>query len=132
MDPISIEYAFTLPIGYRGSDGYLYREGIMRLATAGDEIYAMRDHRVQANAAYLAVVTLARVVKLDQLEAMSTAVIEELFLRDFTYLQKLYNEINGVDDADASADSPHSSLESAGAFPGNVEALPVQANFTKR
>lgn len=129
MNPISTEFPFTLPIGYRGSDGYLYREGVMRLATAGDEIYAMRDHRVQAQPAYLTVVTLARVVSLDKLDAMSTAVIEELFLRDFSYLQKLYNEINGVDDVDESGDgAPERSV----GLPGNVEALPVQASFTKR
>ncbi|GLU34884.1 hypothetical protein WKR88_26080 [Trinickia caryophylli] len=129
MDPISTEYPFVLPIGYRGPDGYLYREGVMRLATAGDEIYAMRDHRVQANAAYLTAVLLARVVTLDKLEVMSTSVIEDLFLRDFNYLQKLYDEINGVDQDSTAAELPSDMRAS---LPGNVEALPVQASFTKR
>lgn len=129
MDPISTEYPFVLPVGYQGPDGSLYREGVMRLATAGDEIYAMRDHRVQANAAYLTAVLLARVVTLDKLEVMSTSVIEDLFLRDFSYLQKLYDEINGVDQDGAAAESP---LDLRGSLPGNVEALPVQASFTKR
>lgn len=129
MDPISTEYAFTLQIGYRGADGYLYREGTMRLATAGDEIFAMRDHRVQANPAYLTVVTLARVVKFDKVDVMSTTIIEELFLRDFTYLQKLYDEINGVDESEPSSES---GVDFGGGLPGNVEALPDQASYTKR
>jgi hypothetical protein len=43
------EYEFTLPIGYRDGEGTLHRHGVMRLATTGDEILPLKDHRVQAN-----------------------------------------------------------------------------------
>ena len=41
-------YPFRLPRGYVDADGNLHREGQMRLATAGDELTAMRDPRVKA------------------------------------------------------------------------------------
>ena len=37
------EFSFTLPLGYVDDDGTLHREGIMRLATAADEIHPLRD-----------------------------------------------------------------------------------------
>ena len=59
MSVISTEVEFTLPIGYRDGDGNLHRQGVMRLATAGDEILPLKDHRVQANPAYLSVIVLS-------------------------------------------------------------------------
>jgi hypothetical protein len=98
MSVISTEVEFTLPIGYRDADGNLHRQGVMRLATAGDEILPLKDHRVQANPAYLAIIVLSRVVtKLGSLDMISTHVIEELFSADFAFLQDLYNRINQVD-----------------------------------
>jgi hypothetical protein len=35
---LQTEYEFTLPQGYIDADGTLHRQGIMRLATAEDEI----------------------------------------------------------------------------------------------
>jgi len=97
MSAISTEVEFTLPIGYRDADGTLHRQGVMRLATAGDEILPLRDHRVQANPAYLAVIVLSRViVRLGSLDMVNTKVIEDLFSADFAYLQDLYNVINQV------------------------------------
>ena len=43
------EYEFTLPRGYVDKDGNLNKKGVMRLATASDEIVPMRDNRVQQN-----------------------------------------------------------------------------------
>ena len=43
------EYRFTLPKGYLDKNGTLHREGVMRLANAGDEIVPLRDPRVQQN-----------------------------------------------------------------------------------
>lgn len=97
MGFIATEVEFTLPIGYRDADGQLHRQGMMRLATAGDEILPLKDHRVQANPAYLTIIVLSRViVKLGTLEMVNTKVIEELFSADFAYLQTLYNRINQV------------------------------------
>lgn len=98
MSPISTEVEFTLPLGYRDGEGNLHRNGVMRLATAGDEILPLKDHRVQANPAYLIVIVLSRVVvRLGHLEMINTKVIEDLFSADFAYLQTLYNRINQVD-----------------------------------
>jgi hypothetical protein len=126
---ITTEYAFTLPIGFRDTEGTLHRNGVIRLATAGDEIFAMRDSRVQANPAYLPLILIARTVKLGALEEMSPAVVEALFVSDFAYLQKLYNTVNRIDDDGMSSESmPDFGGEAA----GNVEALPSQASFMKR
>ena len=56
------EIEFELPKGYVDDGGTLHRRGTMRLATAADEILPLRDHRVQQNEAYLAVIVLARVI----------------------------------------------------------------------
>lgn len=98
MSAISTEFEFTLPIGYRDGDGTLHREGVMRLATAADEILPLRDHRVQNNPAYLSVIVLSRVVtRLGSLDMINTKVIEDLFSADFNFLQKVYNRINEIE-----------------------------------
>ena len=56
------EVQFTLPKGYLATDGMLHKEGVMRLATAADEILPLKDPRVQQNPAYLTVILLSRVV----------------------------------------------------------------------
>lgn len=102
MSVISTEFEFTLPIGYRDGDGTLHRHGVMRLATAGDEILPLKDHRVQANPGYLSIIVLSRVVvKLGTLEMINTKVIEDLFSADFNALQQLYNRINQVEESEA-------------------------------
>jgi hypothetical protein len=115
-DLISTEYRFKLKIGLRGPDGTLYREGTMRLATAGDEIHTLRDHRVQANPSYQKVILLARTVMLDRLDAVTPETIEELFMTDFAQLQRLYMEINGLDDDDV----PLAGVDAGGVRAGNV------------
>ena len=98
------EVDFELPKGYVDDSGTLHRRGVMRLATAADEILPLRDPRVQQNEAYLAVIVLARViVRLGQLPEVHTGVIEGLFASDLAYLQRLYEELNSGDDVD----SPH-------------------------
>ena len=89
------EFEFTLPKGYVDEEGNLHRKGIMRLATAADEILPMKDPRVQANPAYLTVILLSRVItKLGTLETINTKVIENLFTSDLAYLQDFYQRIN--------------------------------------
>jgi hypothetical protein len=129
-DPISIEFPFTLPIGYRAEDGSLYRDGVMRLATAADEIFSMRDSRVQVNPAYQSIVVLARVVvSLGRLELITPAVIESLFMADFNHLLRLYEKVNQLD-ADSGAQQAPGQLQET--RPGNVESLPFQTSFMKR
>lgn len=92
------EHAFQLPRGFVDQSGTLHREGIMRLATAADEILPMRDPRVQQNPSYLTIILLARVVtKLGSLAAVDTKVIEGLYTMDLAYLQDLYQRINAMD-----------------------------------
>src|SRR5947207_13435473 len=92
---IQTEYSFTLPIGYQDKDGTLHREGVMRLATAADEIVPLKDPRVQANQAYLVVILLSRVVtRLGSIDHINPKIIESLYAADLAYLQDLYNQIN--------------------------------------
>jgi hypothetical protein len=100
------EIEFTLPKGYLDDDGVLHRSGVMRLATAADEILPLKDPRVQQNPAYLTVIVLARVIlKLGSVADITTRVIEGLFASDLGYLQKLYEELNGVDAAEPAIQS---------------------------
>jgi hypothetical protein len=95
------EVEFELPKGYVDEGGTLHRRGVMRLATAADEILPLRDPRVQQNEAYLAVIVLARViVHLGQLPEVHTGIIEGMFASDLAYLQRLYEELNSLDDGD--------------------------------
>jgi hypothetical protein len=91
------EVSFELPKGYVDAEGTLHRSGTMRLATAADEIYPLRDPRVQGWPAYLIVVLLARVVtRLGSLPDVNPGVVEGLFSEDLAHLQDLYNRINGL------------------------------------
>jgi len=68
----------------------------MRLATAADEILPLKDPRVQQNPAYLTVILLSRVVKkLGSLGDIHPGVIEGLYASDLSYLQAVYQELNG-------------------------------------
>ena len=92
---LQTEFAFTLPKGYVDKDGNLHKEGVMRLATAADEIKPMKDMRVRSNQAYLVIVLLARVItRLGTLGSITPGVIEGLFSADLAYLQDFYRQIN--------------------------------------
>lgn len=89
------EYEFTLPKGYVDEEGNLHKKGIMRLATAADEILPMKDTRVQSNPAYLTVILLSRVItKLGDMQGINTKIVENLFASDLSYLQEFYGRIN--------------------------------------
>ena len=94
------EYEFTLPMGFVDADGNLHRDGVMRLATAADEILPLKDPRVQANQAYLIVILLSRVVtRLGAIDRINPKVIEALFAADLADLQDVYNAVNHRADA---------------------------------
>lgn len=98
------EVEFELPKGFVDDEGTLHRKGVMRLATAADEILPLRDPRVQQNEAYLAVIVLSRViVRLGTLPDVHTGVIEGLFASDLAYLQRLYEKLNAADDPEEAA-----------------------------
>lgn len=95
---LQTEYEFELPKGYVDAEGNVHRSGVMRLATAADEILPMRDPRVQNLPAYLIVILLARVItRLGSLREVNPGVIERLYSADLAYLQEMYNRINAPD-----------------------------------
>ena len=89
------QYNFRLPRGYVDPEGNVHRDGVMRLATARDEILPLQDYRVQSNRAYLVLVLLSRVItKLGDHTAVNVDMIENLFSTDLAYLQEFYRKIN--------------------------------------
>jgi hypothetical protein len=95
MSTIRTEFEFVLPRGYIDAEGKVHRDGVMRLATAADEILPLRDSRVQTNSAYLVVILLSRVItRLGNVDPINPKVIEGLFAADLSYLQDFYNLIN--------------------------------------
>ena len=89
------EYGFVLPRGFVDDEGTIHRSGVMRLATARDEILPLRDPRVRENEAYLSIVLLARVVtQLGSITDVHAGVVERLFAADLAFLQDLYRRIN--------------------------------------
>lgn len=105
--PLTTEYEFTLPDGYVDREGVLHRQGVMRLATAADEILPMRDPRVIQNPSYLTVAVLSRVVtRLGSLAGVDTGVIEGLFARDLAFLNEMYQRLNGPEDRSIEAVCP--------------------------
>jgi len=104
---VQTEYEFHLPIGYVDGEGNLHRDGVMRLATAADEILPLKDPRVRANEAYLVVILLSRVVqRLGSLAQVNPQVIEGLYAADLAHLQELYNRINHDGKATVRASCP--------------------------
>ncbi len=102
------EYPFELPKGYLDESGVVHRKGVMRLATAADEIMPLRDPRVQQNPGYLTIILLARVVtKLGEVPVMNTHVIENLFTADLAFLQDMYQRINQEDTPQIALTCPH-------------------------
>jgi len=109
---VQIEYDFILPKGLVDEYGTLHKKGVMRLATAADEILPLKDPRVQQNPAYLTVIVLSRVItKLGDLETITTRTIENLFASDLQYLQTLYNKINGEGSFKLRITCPHCNKE---------------------
>jgi hypothetical protein len=89
------EFSFVLPRGYVDQDGTVHKDGVMRLATARDELLPLYDARVQENAAYTTVVLLGRVITtLGTLAAVTSAVVENMFASDVAFLQDFYRRIN--------------------------------------
>ena len=101
------EFPFVLPRGYVDDQGAVHRNGVMRLATARDEILPMRDPRVRENEAYLTVVLLGRVItRLGSLPQVTNGVIEGLFASDLAFLQDLYRRVNAEGSSQAAVTCP--------------------------
>ncbi|MEV6199527.1 hypothetical protein AB0M64_06095 [Streptomyces sp. NPDC051771] len=89
------EFPFRLPRGYVDEHGTVHRDGVMRLATARDELVPLRDDRVRENSAYLSVVLISRVVtRIGTVDDIHPGVIEDLFASDLAFLQDFYRRVN--------------------------------------
>lgn len=101
-------YPFHLPKGYVDGEGTLHREGRMRLATAGDELAALRDPRAKADEGYVNVLVLSKVITaLGTLPEVTPEVIEGLFVADMEFLQDMYDTINKADRPQIQVICPH-------------------------
>jgi phage FluMu protein gp41 len=128
------EFEFTLPCGYLDADGELHRHGVMRRATAADEIHPLRDPRVVKNPAFLAILLLSRVVvKLGSVEPITPKTIEDLFVTDLAFLQDLYNTVNDPAGAAAEVVCPHcrGSFVPEPAAPGGSPATPSTSSWVR-
>ena len=93
------EYSFTLPDGFIDPAGNLHRDGVMRLATAADEIAPTRDARVRQDASYFTIVLLSRVItRLGTLTQITPEMVECLFARDMAFLTAMYTKLNALED----------------------------------
>lgn len=102
------EFAFELPRGYVDDSGTVHRDGVMRLATARDELIPLRDVRVQENPAYLSVVLLGRVItRLGSVAHMHDGVVENMFASDLAFLQDFYRQVNAEGHTRAGVTCPH-------------------------
>jgi hypothetical protein len=120
-DRLRTEFEFELPRGFVDGNGTVHKHGVMRLATARDELLPLHDDRVRENPAYLTVVLLARVItRLGTLEDddIHVGVMEKLFASDLAFLQDLYRRVNTEGTTRAEVDCPacqtHFSVDLAG------------------
>src|SRR6266567_6329571 len=94
-DRLQTEFEFKLPRGYVDASGTVHSEGVMRLATARDELVPLHDDRVRENPAYLTIVLLGRVItRLGSLDEVHGGILENMFASDVAFLQDLYRRIN--------------------------------------
>ena len=122
---LQTRYEFTLPRGYVDRDGAVHRDGVMRLATARDELEPLRDPTVTGpDDPRLTVVVLARVVEsLGTLPQVTPHEIEGLFAADLAYLQDFYGVINfGTQDE---FDAFVAAQQEAGPLPGAAPEVTV-------
>jgi len=93
---LQTKYEFVLPRGYVDDAGAVHRKGVMRLATARDELDPLRDPTITgADDPRLTILVLARVVEqLGTLPLVTPHEIEGLFAADLAFLQDFYGVIN--------------------------------------
>jgi hypothetical protein len=124
---LKTEFEFTLPRGYVDGDGNLHKTGVMRLATALDEIAPLRDPRVKSNQAYLVIILLSRVItRLGQIGDVTPKHVEGLFSSDLAYLQRFYRQINETGDSEVPVQCPQCAHQFAVDFGqlGELRATP--------
>ena len=111
-ETLCTEFNFTLPRGLTDTQNRVHRQGIMRLATAKDEICVQKDRKVQENSAYTALAMLSRVItRLGSLSSVTPDLLEGLVIRDIAFLKEFYNRVNQVGSAKIPAQCPHCNTE---------------------
>lgn len=105
------EYSFTLPKGYRDQEGNLHRKGVMRLATARDEIEAMRTSAKQGSD-YVTIYLLSSVIiSLGTMNDVVPDMVENMYTADINFLQNMYQTINQNEDIHMRIICPHCGKE---------------------
>jgi len=108
------EFAFTLPRGFIDAQSRVHRQGVMRLATAKDELWVQKHRQVQDNPTYGFLVMLSQVItRLGSLNSVSSDLLEGLVIRDLAYLREFYNRVNQQGNAHIPANCPHCNTQFA-------------------
>ncbi|MEM7794739.1 MAG: phage tail assembly protein [Cyanobacteria bacterium P01_C01_bin.118] len=95
MTTLTTTFEFVLPRGFVDESGQVHRHGIMRLATAKDELVAQQHPQVRKQPEYLMLVMLSQVIsQLGALSNVSPLQLERLFTKDLSYLKEFYNRLN--------------------------------------
>ena len=106
-ETLRTEFPFELPRGYVDDAGTVHRSGVMRLATARDELIPLRDDRVRENPPYLTVVLLSRVIThIGTVVDVHPGIVEDLFASDLAFLQDMDRRINSEGHTRASVICP--------------------------
>lgn len=107
LDPLLTEFHFMLPRGWVDAQGVTHRHGVMRLATARDELTAHRHRQVQTYPEYLLLVLLSQVItQLGSQPRVSPEELEGLFTQDLAYLREFYNRVNQAGSAQIPTQCP--------------------------
>ncbi len=92
---LTTTFKFTLPRGLVDLVGVVHSQGVMRLATAKDEMIVQKNPASQENEVSAAIVMLSQVItELGTLTTISSQDLENLFSLDLAYLREFYNHIN--------------------------------------
>ena len=111
-ETLCTEFSFILPKGLVDDRQRLQRKGLMRLATAKDEILVQQERKVRENPAYSTLAMLSRVIsRLGSLNSVTPEQLEGLVLRDISYLREFYNRINQQGNTCIPTQCPHCATE---------------------
>ncbi|MDJ0706128.1 MAG: phage tail assembly protein [Leptolyngbyaceae cyanobacterium MO_188.B28] len=100
VDPLITKFDFVLPRGLVDESGQVHRQGVMRPATARDEIVVDKDPRGRGAPTYRTLLMLSQVItQLGVLTRVMPEQLENLFTKDLAYLREFYNRINQQGDA---------------------------------
>lgn len=107
-ETLCTEFNFTLPRGLTDTQNRVHRHGVMRLATAKDEIWTQKEPKVQQNSAYGVLIMLSRVItRLGSLSFASPDLLEGLTVNDLAYLREFYNRVNQQGNTHIPTQCPH-------------------------